>query len=70
MTQVGFYDGPGGVGVDFGAPGPYYYDGCGYYGCGGYYDYYGGPNVAIGGGRNNGWRGGWHGGHPHIHVHR
>ena len=29
MAQVGFYAGPGGVGVGFGAPG--------------YYDYYGGP---------------------------
>lgn len=62
MAQVGFYAGPRGVGVDVGAPGPYY--GCGPYNnvpCGGYYDYYGGPNVVIGGG-------GWHG-HGHFHGH-
>jgi hypothetical protein len=60
MAQVGFYAGPGGVGVGVGAPGPYYGN-CGYYNnCGGYYDYYGGgPGVVIGGG-------GWHG-HPHFH---
>jgi hypothetical protein len=62
MAQVGFYAGPGGVGVGFGAPGPYY-NSCGYdYPCGGgYYDYYNGPDVVIGGG---GWHGGgrWHGG--------
>jgi hypothetical protein len=70
MAQVGFYAGPGGVGVDVGAPAPYYYDNCGDYGCGGYYDYYGGPNVVIGGG---GWGGGWNGGsqgHGHFHGHR
>jgi hypothetical protein len=62
MAQVGFYAGPGGVGVGVGAPGSYYGD-CGYYNnCGGYYDYYGGgPDVVIGGGG-----GGWHG-HPHFH---
>jgi hypothetical protein len=57
MAQVGFYAGPGGIGVGIGAPGPYY--DCGYgngYPCdgGGYYDYYGGPNVVVGGGH-------WHG---------
>jgi hypothetical protein len=31
MAQVGFYAGPGGVGVDVGAPAPYYSDDCGYY---------------------------------------
>jgi hypothetical protein len=43
-----------------------------YYGCGGgYYDYYGGPNVVIGGGEwGGGWNGGgWHG-HGHFHGHR
>ncbi|HEY1979058.1 MAG TPA: hypothetical protein VGH13_03150 [Xanthobacteraceae bacterium] len=61
MAQIGFYAGPRGVGVGVGAPGPYYSD-CGYYNnCGGYYDYYGGPDVVIGGGG-----GGWHG-HPHFH---
>ena len=60
MAQVGFYVGPGGVGVGVGAPGPDY-GGCGYWNnyCNGYYDYYGGPDVVIGGG-------GWHG-HPHFH---
>lgn len=59
MAQIGFYAGPGGIGVGVGAPGPYYgYGGCGYYNCGGYYNYYGGPNVVAGGG--------WHG-HPHFH---
>jgi len=72
MAQVGFYAGPGGVSIDLGAPRPYYYNDCGYNGCGGgYYDYYGGPNVVIGDGWNDGWRGdGWHGGHPHVHAHR
>ena len=56
MAQVGFYAGPFGVGVGVGAPA--YYD-CGYYGhpCG-YYDYYGGPNIVVGGGWD-GWNGGW-----------
>lgn len=65
MAQVGFYAGPGGVGVDVGAPGPYYRYGCGPYrdyACNGYYDYYDGPSVVIGGGP------GWHG-HPHFHGH-
>jgi hypothetical protein len=63
MAQVGFYAGPGGVGVGVGVPGPYYnYGGCGYpnYPCDRtYYDYYGGPGVAVGVGP------GWHGGHWH-----
>jgi hypothetical protein len=50
--------GAGGVGVGVGVPGPYY-GGCGYnYPCSGYYDYYNGPDVVIGGG--------WHG-HRHWH---
>jgi hypothetical protein len=68
MAQVGFYAGPFGVGVGVGAPA--YYD-CGYngYPCG-YYDYYGGPDVVVGGGFG-GWRGGgWHGGHGgNVHFH-
>jgi hypothetical protein len=58
----GVHVGVGGIGV--GVPGPYY-GGCGYNNpCGnGYYDYYGGPGVVIGGG-------GWHGGHGHWHGHR
>jgi hypothetical protein len=58
MAQVGFYAGPRGVGVDVGAPAPYY-GGCGPYNypCNGYYDYYSGPDVVIGGG--------WHGHHYH-----
>ena len=64
MAQVGFYAGPFGVGVGVGAPA--YYD-CGYYGypCD-YYDYYGRPNIVIGGGWG-GWNGGCHGGHVHFH---
>lgn len=46
MAQVGFYFGPGGVSVGVGAP--YYGYNCGYYGCGRYYDYYGGPVVRYG----------------------
>ena len=64
-AQVGFYAGPFGVGV--GAPA---YQSCGYYGypCG-YYDYYGGPDIVVGGGGwGHGWHGGWHGGHAgHFH---
>ena len=66
MAQVGFYAGPFGVGVGGGAPA---YNDCGYYGypCG-YYDYYGGPNVVVGGGWGPSWHGGWHGGHAaHFH---
>jgi hypothetical protein len=39
MAQIGFYAGPGGVGVGIGPPyyGPY----------NGYYDYYGGPGVVV-----------------------
>ena len=44
MAQVGFYAGPGGVGIGVGAPGPYYGD-CGYHGCRRYYD---GPVVTFG----------------------
>ena len=51
MAQIGFYAGPGGVGVGVGVRGPYY--DCGYYGCGrryyDYYDYYDGPTVEFGG---------------------
>lgn len=50
MAQVGFYAGPGGLGVGVGAPS---------YGYGGpYYDYYGGgPGVYV----TPGWRGNhWH----------
>jgi hypothetical protein len=32
----------------------------------GYYDYYGGPNIVVGGGWGR-WNGGWHGGHVHFH---
>ena len=66
MAQVGFYAGPGGVGVGVGAPGPYY--NCGYpnYPCDRtYYDYYGGPGVAAGVGP--GWHGHWHGGRHWHH---
>jgi hypothetical protein len=65
MAQVGFYAGPHGVGIGV-APGPYY-NGCGPYNypCDGYYDYYDGPNVVIGGG---GWHGHFHGG-GHFHHH-
>lgn len=52
MAQVGFYAGPGGVGVNFGGPYGYYDDG--YYAAPyGYYDYYNGPV--------------WHGGHDWHH---
>ena len=60
---VGVYFGPSGAGVDVGpGPGPYYGN-CGHWSnwCNGYYDYYDGPNVVIGGG-------GWHG-YPHFHGH-
>jgi hypothetical protein len=64
MAQVGFYAGHRGVGVELGAPGPYY-DSCGPYGygCGGYYDYYNGPSVVVGGG-------GWRHWHEHGHFRR
>ncbi len=38
MAQVGFYAGPGGIGVGVAAP---------YYSPYGYYDYYGGPGVYV-----------------------
>ena len=38
MAQVGFYAGPGGIGIGVGAP---------YYGPYGYYDYYAGPGVYV-----------------------
>jgi hypothetical protein len=62
MAQIGFYAGPGGVGIGVGAPGPYYR--CGYdYPCDrGYYDYYNGPDVTFG--ADPAWHGGWHG-HGH-----
>ncbi len=50
MAQVGFYAGPGGVGVQVG--GPYYGYPYGY----GYYDYYGGPGVVV----TPGWHRRWH----------
>jgi len=61
MAQVGVQVGPLGIGV---GPGPYY-GRCGdwnnWCGRGGYYDYYGGPNVVI---RDHGWHG-----HPGFHDH-
>jgi hypothetical protein len=59
MAQVGFFAGPRGVGVQVGGPG--YYGG---YGApyNGYYDYYNGPGVVIGG--HPGWRG-----HGRFHGH-
>jgi len=63
---AGIYVGPGGIGIGPG-PGPYYgrcgdwNNWCNGYYDNGYYDYYGGPDVVIGGG-------GWHG-HPHFHGH-
>jgi hypothetical protein len=44
---------------------------CGYYGhpCS-YYDYYGGPNIVVGGGwHGGGWHGDHDGGHVHFHHH-
>jgi hypothetical protein len=63
MAQIGFYaGGPVGVGVGVGVPGPYY--NCGYHPCArGYYDYYGGPGLAVGVGP--GWQG-----HRYRHWHR
>ncbi len=55
VAQVGFYAGPGGVGVQFGAPHRYYGDAP----YRGYYDYAPGPVY--------GWHGHeWHG-HTHFH---
>jgi hypothetical protein len=62
MAQVGFYAGPSGVGVGLGAPSPYY--NYGYPRDRAYYDYYGGPGVAVGVGP------GWHRGWRHDHWHR
>jgi hypothetical protein len=46
MAQVGFYAGPGGIGVQVGPPQRYYYDD--YYNYpNAYYDYYGGPGVVV-----------------------
>jgi hypothetical protein len=63
MAQIGFYAGPGGVGVGVGVPGPYYR--CGYdYPCERrYYDYYDGPAVTFGFGP--GWHDDWHGHYGH-----
>jgi len=59
VAQVGVYAGPGGFGVQLGAPG--YYDGGPYpYG---YYDYYGGPAW---GWHHPGWHH-WHRFHHHWH---
>jgi hypothetical protein len=52
MAQVGVYAGPGGIGIQLGAPGYY---GAPYFPYGGYYDY------APGGGRRG--HPGWHGNH-------
>ncbi len=50
----GVHVGVGGVGI--GAGGGRYYGGCGYnYPCGGYYDYYSGPSVYVGGGPHHHW---------------
>ncbi len=58
MAQVGFYAGPGGVGVQVAPPGPYYE--YGYPRDRSYYDYYGGgPEVRVA----PGWHRGWH--HDH-----
>jgi hypothetical protein len=56
MAQVGFYAGPGGIGIGVGPPA---YDGYG----SGYYDYYGGPGVVV--------TPGWHDHYyHHRHWHR
>jgi hypothetical protein len=58
----GVHVGVGGVGVGVGVPGPNYGCGDAYNPCGGgYYDYYNGPGVAVGGH--------WHG-HGHRWHHR
>jgi hypothetical protein len=51
MAQVGFYVGPGGIGIGVGPPyyGPY----------DGYYDYYGGPGYVAPGWRYHHWHE-WH----------
>jgi len=53
MAQVGFYAGPGGVGVQLGAPYGYYHS----YPYRGYYDYYAAPGPV------------WHGHSWHHHDH-
>lgn len=58
MAQVGVYAGPGGIGVQLGAP---YYDG--YYPYDGYYDY-------VGSGWEWGGHPGWHRHHFHRHYYR
>lgn len=58
MAQIGFYAGPG-IGVEVGAPAPYYRRGYDYRYDRGYYDYYGGPGVVV----SPGWHRGWH--HDH-----
>jgi len=62
MAQVGFYAGPGGVGVQLGGPG--YYDSYAGYPYNGYYDYAPGPNVWVG---TPGWRGHYY---HYRHWHR
>jgi hypothetical protein len=63
MAQVGFYAGPNGFGIGVGpGAGPHR---CGYYDaypCRDYYDYYGGPDVVIGGGPAWHGHGHWNGG--------
>jgi hypothetical protein len=54
MAQVGFYAGPGGIGVQVGPPHRYYHDYYNGYPGDGYYDYYDGP-VQV---------------RPHVWVHR
>jgi hypothetical protein len=54
MAQVGFYAGPGGVGIGIAPPPCYGYP----YG---YYDYYGGPGVVVA----PGWQGHWRYHHRH-----
>jgi hypothetical protein len=56
MAQVGFYAGPGGIGVQVGPPDRYYYDNDypGY----GTYDYYNGPAAVA---RPHVWE------HRHLH---
>jgi hypothetical protein len=48
MAQVGFYAGPGGVGIQFDPPHRYYYDYDNGYAPYRYYDYYSGPAVTFG----------------------
>jgi hypothetical protein len=55
MAQVGFYAGPGGIGIGVGPPAYDYY-------APGYYDYYGGPGVVV--------TPGWQGHYDHHWHHR